>query len=101
MKKSIRCFWIGCLVRGLMALIVAGCASPEDGRQRGGGPGADGGNYSGKTIHVPSKLDGTKVLRLNLQTDQEHGARPRSLALLGIVSGRRGGVPAGLGRRRQ
>jgi hypothetical protein len=40
----------------------AGCASPEDGRPRGGGPGADGGNYRDKPIHVPSKLDGSKAV---------------------------------------
>jgi hypothetical protein len=43
-----------------IASLVAGCASPEDGRPRGGGPGADGGNYLSKPIHVPSKIDGTK-----------------------------------------
>jgi hypothetical protein len=39
---------------------MTGCASPEDGRLRGDGPGADGGNYERKPIHAPSKLDGTK-----------------------------------------
>jgi hypothetical protein len=39
---------------------MVGCASPEDGRARGGGPGADGGNYWQKPIHAPSKLDGTR-----------------------------------------
>jgi hypothetical protein len=47
---------------GLAILPVAGCASPEDGRPQGGGPGADGGNYRGKPIHAPSKIDGTKPL---------------------------------------
>jgi hypothetical protein len=43
--------------------VILGCpASPEDGRTRGGGAGADGGNYIGKPIAVPSKLDGTKDL---------------------------------------
>lgn len=41
---------------------LAGCASPEDGRPRGGGPGADGGNYADKPIHAPSKLDGTRMV---------------------------------------
>jgi hypothetical protein len=44
----------------ILAAIMTGCASPEDGRVRGGGPGADGGNYKLKPIHAPSKLDGTK-----------------------------------------
>jgi hypothetical protein len=44
----------------ILAAGMAGCASPEDGRARGGGPGADGGNYGRKPIHAPSKLDGTK-----------------------------------------
>jgi hypothetical protein len=39
---------------------LAGCKSPEDGRPRGGGHGADGGNYIPNAIHVPSKIDGTK-----------------------------------------
>jgi hypothetical protein len=38
----------------------AGCKSPEEGRPRGGGAGADGGNYHARPIHAPSKLDGTK-----------------------------------------
>jgi hypothetical protein len=45
---------------GVLALTLCGCSSPEDGRSRGGGPGADGGNYHGKPIHAPSKIDGTK-----------------------------------------
>ncbi len=44
----------------VLAGSLAGCASPEDGRPRGGGAGADGGNYHSKPIHAPSKLDGTK-----------------------------------------
>jgi hypothetical protein len=48
---------------GLAILPMAGCASPEDGRPQGGGPGADGGNYRGKPIHAPSKIDGTKPLQ--------------------------------------
>lgn len=49
--------WIAaCVVAGL-----AGCRSPEDGRPRAGGPGADGGNYPARGIHVPSKIDGTKA----------------------------------------
>ena len=47
---------------GLTVLPFAGCASPEDGRPRGGGAGADGGNYRGKPIHAPSKIDRTKPL---------------------------------------
>jgi hypothetical protein len=47
---------------GLTALPFAGCASPEDGRPRGGGAGADGGNYRRKPIHAPSKIDDTKPL---------------------------------------
>ena len=44
-----------------LALLVGACPrSPEDGRPRGGGHGADGGNYRAKPIHVPSKLDGTR-----------------------------------------
>lgn len=45
---------------GLVAALLAGCSSPEDGRTRGGGPGGDGGNYRDKPIHAPSKIDGTK-----------------------------------------
>jgi hypothetical protein len=45
---------------GTLVLFVSGCASPEDGRGRGGGPGGDGGNYLGKPIHAPSKIDGTR-----------------------------------------
>jgi hypothetical protein len=52
--------WPGRLACALLALASAGCASPEDGRPPGGGPGADGGNYLGKPIRAPSKLDGTK-----------------------------------------
>jgi hypothetical protein len=51
------------LAFSLAALLViefGGCHSPEDGRSRGGGPGADGGNYRQKPIHAPSKLDGSK-----------------------------------------
>ncbi len=43
-------------------VMVVGCASPEDGRPRGGGGGGDGGNYVRKPIHVPSKLDATKTV---------------------------------------
>jgi hypothetical protein len=46
----------------LPLFLFAGCASPEDGRPRGGGTGADGGNYRGRPVHAPSKLDGTKPL---------------------------------------
>ncbi len=43
----------------LIALFLIGCHSPENGRPRGGGPGADGGNYHKKPLHVPSKIDGS------------------------------------------
>jgi hypothetical protein len=46
---------------GLILLNLAGCKSPEDGRPRGDGHGADGGNYVRNRIHVPSKIDGTKT----------------------------------------
>jgi hypothetical protein len=46
----------------LILLALAGCASPEDGRPRGGGPGGDGGNYRSKPIHAPSKIDATKPI---------------------------------------
>jgi hypothetical protein len=39
---------------------LSGCASPEDSRQRGGGVGGDGGNYRGKPVSVPSKIEGTR-----------------------------------------
>lgn len=47
----------------IVATILAplGCASPEDGRSRGGGHGGDGGNYLQGAIHPPSKIDGTKT----------------------------------------
>lgn len=51
-------------VRGRLAvaaLILSGCASPEDGRPRGGGRGGDGGNYLDKPVHAPSKIDGTRI----------------------------------------
>jgi hypothetical protein len=44
----------------VLGSLPLGCASPEDGRPRGGGAGADGGNYANKPIHAPSKLDGSK-----------------------------------------
>lgn len=46
----------------LLSLLIplSGCTSPEDGRPRGGGPGADGGNYRPGAVHAPSKIDGTK-----------------------------------------
>jgi hypothetical protein len=47
---------------GFTVLPIAGCASPEDGRPRAGGAGADGGNYRGMPIHAPSKIDDTKPL---------------------------------------
>jgi hypothetical protein len=45
----------------ILLLNLSGCKSPEDGRPRGGGHGADGGNYAPDGIHVPSKIDGTKT----------------------------------------
>ena len=61
-QPSSRCgiTFVACL--GLAVLPIAGCASPEDGRPRDGGAGADGGNYRGKPIHAPSKIDHTKPL---------------------------------------
>jgi hypothetical protein len=51
-------------MRGSLSLFLlaalAGCASPEDGRARGAGDGADGGNYAADPVHAPSKLDGTR-----------------------------------------
>jgi hypothetical protein len=44
-----------------LAQSVGGCSSPEDGRPRGGGRGGDGANYAPGSIHVPSKLDGTRA----------------------------------------
>jgi hypothetical protein len=43
-----------------LTVLLAGCASPEDGRPRGGGRGADGGNYLKKPVHAPSKIDSTR-----------------------------------------
>jgi hypothetical protein len=57
------------------ALLLGGCRSPEDGRLRGGGPGADGGNYREKPVHAPSKLDGTKPV---LDPDQARETRRSS-----------------------
>lgn len=45
---------------GLLAALLSGCASPEDGRPRGGGHGGDAGNYRGRPIKIPSKIDGTR-----------------------------------------
>ena len=58
--------WIG------LALVLAGCRSPEDGRPRGGGPGGDARNLIPGRVHPPSKIDATKDLGL-LQRD---GPRP-------------------------
>jgi hypothetical protein len=56
-------YWIRFVATlGLAILPIAGCTSPEDGRLRAGGAGADGGNYRGKPIHAPSKIDATKPL---------------------------------------
>ncbi|GIW88091.1 MAG: hypothetical protein KatS3mg108_2415 [Isosphaeraceae bacterium] len=57
---------ISSLCRSILVLLgvlaTASCASPEDGRPRGGGAGADGGNYPAKPIPVPSKITGTRAL---------------------------------------
>jgi hypothetical protein len=45
-----------------VALAAGGCASPEDGRARGGGPGASGGNVPASGVPVPSKIDGSREL---------------------------------------
>ena len=55
--------WVVLLVSTLV--LVAGCTSPEDGRPRGGGAGGDGGNYRQMPVHVPSKIDATKVVPAN------------------------------------
>jgi hypothetical protein len=57
---SFRPFWLSAIVLSGLAAALAGCHSPEDGRLRASGHGGDGGNYSNKPVHVPSKLDGTK-----------------------------------------
>jgi hypothetical protein len=57
-KTAPRRLWPFVLV---VAVVLSGCASPEDGRPRGGGHGADGGNYRPGAVHVPSKLDGTRI----------------------------------------
>ena len=63
------CNLLPSLVAGIMLFMtVCGCSSPEDGRPRGGGSGGDGGNYGGKPIHAPSKIDGTKKLPDPFQT---------------------------------
>jgi hypothetical protein len=46
----------------ILFVVLSGCHSPEDGRARGGGPGADGGNYAAKPVHAPSKIDATKSI---------------------------------------
>ena len=62
-RWPVRRWWIEFLAAlGLAILPIAGCAGPENGRPRGGGAGADGGNYRGKPIHAPSKIDATKPL---------------------------------------
>ncbi len=48
-----------------LALLAASCRSPEDGRPRGGGPGADGGNYAARPVHAPSKIDATRPIGVN------------------------------------
>lgn len=53
-KFHVPCFWL------VLAAVpwLAGC-SPEDGRARGGGPGADVGNRP-TVVRPPSKIDGTR-----------------------------------------
>lgn len=47
----------------LAVLLVAGCwKSPEDGRERAGGPGGDQRNVPATGVMPPSKVDGTKDL---------------------------------------
>jgi hypothetical protein len=58
-------------VAAILAVGISGCASPEDGRPRGDGPGADGGNYRQKPIHAPSKLDGTKPAKSSYSRSEE------------------------------
>ena len=50
-----------------LIVVIGGCASPEDGRVRGGENGGDGGNYVRNAVHVPSKIDGTKTWALEKQ----------------------------------
>lgn len=46
-----------------LLLTSAGCpSSPEADRARGGGRGADGGNYLARPVPAPSKINGTKDL---------------------------------------
>ncbi len=56
-----------CIYLTFIIIFVSGCTSPEDGRPRGGGPGADGGNYRQGSVHPPSKIDGTKAIPVNKQ----------------------------------
>lgn len=58
-----RCWWLAVVLTG-----VAGCASPEAGRPRGGGPGADVGNHdlvtqlhAGATMYYRTPCRTTKV----------------------------------------
>ena len=58
-----RCWWIAGVLTGLVA-----CASPEEGRARGGGPGGDPGNHdlipqlhAGARIYYHTPCRTTKV----------------------------------------
>lgn len=45
------------MLTGVMLLILGACQSPEDGRKRGGGPGADVGNRDAVIqLHAGSKM---------------------------------------------
>lgn len=46
----------------LAIALLAGCGSPEDGRERGDSRGGDGRNYANLPVHASSKIDDTKSL---------------------------------------
>ena len=48
------------LIAAALVMLV-GCASPEDGRPRGGGPGGDARNVPPGGVHAPSTIDGTRT----------------------------------------
>ncbi len=55
-SNRMRASWTPRLLCVPLVLAIGCPVSPEDGRGRGGGPGADGGNYLGKPVEVPGKL---------------------------------------------